>query len=954
MDPTPAESTWKALRDSDGDGIPDAQELEEGTNPNNPDSDGDGVPDNEERELGTDPLNPDSDGDGIPDGEERELGTDPLNPDSDEDGVTDGEERELGTDPLNPDSDEDGLSDGDELALGTDPLDDDTDNDGVTDGNEQELGTDPLNADSDGDGLQDGLELGLTEPQGEDTDLDVFTPDADPGTTTDPTLADTDGGGVWDGFEDANRNGRVDAGETDPTNPADDIDADDDGVDNDTERELGTDPFNPDSDGDGVPDGQEIIEGTDPLNPDSDGDGVSDGEEQEHGTDPLNPDSDDDGLTDGEEVERGTDPLNPDSDGDGVPDGEEQELGTDPLNPDSDDDGLNDGEEIGRGTDPLDPDSDGDGLKDGEELEYGPDPLNPDSDGDGFLDGDEIGRGTDPAALDGYRVSGGGGCSAGGGNGSTLALVLLPLLLLWAHRRRRSGLAAAAVLAVAVPVLAQAQSNSTAIDIQQFKAAPGASSLLNTHDAEVLAPGAWTAGFYVTYTDDPLILVDAVTGERHQRLVDSQTSMELTAAMGLFERVELGLSVPVSLQTFQQHPTVGPRSPGRFGAGFGDLRLVPRFQLLGAPRGFQLAAAVPVVLPTAEGSDFRGARGLGLQPRLIASYGAVDAPRIVANVGVNLRQRQELMNVTVGNEFAWSVAGAVPFRLAGLSLAATANVFGVAGLEAGGTDHAPVEALAGLAYHFAPGWTVAVSGGRGLVGGYGSPDGRVVGGLTFTPPVKQPEPVEVPEPEPVAPPAPEPVPEPMPVDTDGDGIHDADDRCPEAAEDVDGFEDLDGCPDPDTDRDGIPDAEDRCPDAAETLNGVDDEDGCPDEDASLVKVESDRIMLLEKVHFATGSDRILPESFPLLDQVHATLKANPQLEKVRVEGHTDSRGSDVANLRLSQRRAESVLRYLVEKGTPAGKLEAVGYGETRPIETNATAAGREANRRVEFVPIGAK
>ena len=123
------------------------------------------------------------------------------------------------------DSDGDGLTDFDEEQVhGTDPLDDDTDNDGLTDGHEVTVtNTDPTLPDTDGDGVQDGTEVGITEPQGDDTGPD-FVPDADPTTTTDPNNPDSDGGGASDGEEDANGDGAVDPGETDP-NAVDDDEA---------------------------------------------------------------------------------------------------------------------------------------------------------------------------------------------------------------------------------------------------------------------------------------------------------------------------------------------------------------------------------------------------------------------------------------------------------------------------------------------------------------------------------------------------------------------------------------------------------------------------------------------------------------------------------------------------------------------------------------------------------
>ena len=147
-----------------------------------------------------------------------------------------------------------------------------------------------------------------------------------------------------------------------------------------------------DTDGDGLTNNEEGQIGTDPLNPDTDGDGLKDGEEvKTYRTNPLAPDTDNDGLSDGEEVlQRRTDPLNPDTDADLLIDGDEVRRRTDPLNPDTDQDGLNDGAEVSMGTDPLKPDTDNDMLLDGQENQNCPHPLNPDTDGDGIIDGRDL------------------------------------------------------------------------------------------------------------------------------------------------------------------------------------------------------------------------------------------------------------------------------------------------------------------------------------------------------------------------------------------------------------------------------------------------------------------------------------------------------------------------------------------------------------------------------------
>jgi hypothetical protein len=144
-----------------------------------------------------------------------------------------------------------------------------------------------------------------------------------------------------------------------------------------------------DTDGDGLSNDQEAALQTDPTQPDTDADGLRDGEEVSNFlTSPLAPDSDNDGLKDGDEVQRyRTDPLLPDTDGDILTDGDEINRNSDPLNPDTDRDGLTDGTEVGLGTDPRKEDTDNDRLLDGQENQTCPQPLNPDTDGDGIIDG---------------------------------------------------------------------------------------------------------------------------------------------------------------------------------------------------------------------------------------------------------------------------------------------------------------------------------------------------------------------------------------------------------------------------------------------------------------------------------------------------------------------------------------------------------------------------------------
>jgi outer membrane protein OmpA-like peptidoglycan-associated protein len=178
------------------------------------------------------------------------------------------------------------------------------------------------------------------------------------------------------------------------------------------------------------------------------------------------------------------------------------------------------------------------------------------------------------------------------------------------------------------------------------------------------------------------------------------------------------------------------------------------------------------------------------------------------------------------------------------------------------------------------------------------------------------------------------------VDNDGDGILDVNDDCPGRAEDLDGFEDHDGCPELDNDGDGILDEDDKCPNAAETFNGYEDDDGCPDE----IPGQMARVNINFKVGTAeiSGADPYL-----VLSQIVEFMKNNPDV-RVRILGHTDNTGSLELNNRLSLERADSVKTWVVEHGVAANRLVTEGKGPAVPVATNDTPEGRQRNRRIEF------
>ena len=320
----------------------------------------------------------------------------------------------------------------------------------------------------------------------------------------------------------------------------------------------------------------------------------------------------------------------------------------------------------------------------------------------------------------------------------------------------------------------------------------------------------------------------------------------------------------------------------------------------------------------------------------------------------------------------------------------------------------PLEALLGASFFASSSVKVSGGAGVGLLNGYGVPDARVFVGLMYA--QHDADRDGLVDSEDKCPQAPEDkdafedadgCPDP---DNDGDGVLDVTDACPLAPEDKDAFEDADGCADPDNDADGtldvsdkcvlqpgpaayqgcpppdadrdgladdvdacpnepgpaalkgcpdsdgdgLLDSQDACPKAPETMNGVADEDGCPDSVQTKVSLSKERIIILEQVLFDTAKATIKQESFELLDQVAKVFEEHPEIKRVRIEGHTDDVGNDKKNQTLSDNRAKAVMAYLVAKKIDASRLEAVGYGETKPLVANDTPENRQKNRRVVF------
>jgi MYXO-CTERM domain-containing protein len=1059
--------------DTDGDGLSDKEEQLLGSNPMDKDSDDDGVLDGAEANYAADSdgdglpnvIDPDSDDDGLWDGTEVGVTTpdadtnvanghfipdaDPatrtsmVNPDTDGGGVADGAEDanhngKVDAGEINPtvgnaaddsqvkDSDGDGLSDAEEVFIGTNPNDADTDDDGLPDGQEPNVADDTdgdgiingLDVDSDNDGIFDGTEAGIVTPgAGTDTTKGTFIPDADPTTTTSPVDPDSDDGGVRDGSEDANHNGKVDTGETDPNDPADDIDVVDtdlDGVSDAEEATLGSNPNDRDSDDDGVIDGKEI-------NPSQDYD--NDGKNSV-----LDEDSDNDKLFDGTEEgvtapDRDTDVTKGHYRADADP-----LTQTNPLDEDSDNGGVKDGDEdrnqdgkVDAGeTDPgrqRDDDRDFDGIPDvgdGSKADNCVDVVNADQ---ADLDVDGIGDACDPDAdgdgfVDGYGVSGG-SCSTSGSSGGGMMLMAAVLGMI-AMRRRRRGLQVATTTAAICSAIGAAHAQSLPepqdFSVERFTLSSDRGGILNVESGNIPTPWSWDAHLWLGFANDPLVIYQNVNGSRNRvgSLVENRLGGELGGSLVVTDRLAIAADLAVVFSQSRPSTQTGVVSTlGDIGGvGLGDLRIAPKLSIWQQEKnakGMGLSLVAELTVPTSGNDNYRGDKGVTVFPYLAFSSGA--RLHWGVNLGYLARTPKKVGDLRVDDELrfraglGYSITDAIDLGVTGSVTTAANEIFGNFARNAS-------EVIAGPQFSFGDNWVAFAAGGIGLQAGYGTPDYRALAGLrigkfggdsamvvdegrpalpldtdkdgvvdSVDKCINEPENINAfqdedgcPDVAPAATVAP-------PADKDGDGIIDADDKCPSEAEDKDAFEDTDGCPDPDNDKDGVLDGSDKCinepgtadnagcPDKDRDGDGVIDRlDNCPDEPGEakfngckkkqLATITASGIQIVDVVYFKTNKDIILGKSYPLLDNVAQVIKAHSEIPLITIEGHTDDRGNDAYNLDLSQRRAEAVKVYLVSKGVDATRLAAKGFGETQPIADNKTNKGRSTNRRVEFKIAG--
>jgi hypothetical protein len=357
-----------------------------------------------------------------------------------------------------------------------------------------------------------------------------------------------------------------------------------------------------------------------------------------------------------------------------------------------------------------------------------------------------------------------------------------------------------------------------AFSVERFTPAPGHAFAGTVEDPDVLPHLQWTAALWSSVAKRPIVLYDVMTGEEATVPVDRRLGFEAHAAVGLGRRYQLGVAIPWAAQDGERLQGTGLSEAALQRLVLGDVRLHARMRITGlaGDRGLGAALAGAVSLPTGDEDHLAGEAATLVEWKLVVGWRGERAA-IAGNLGVRLRGQQVVLLSPArphGNEIVTAIAGEVglPWLSRVLTLGDSTRAWAVGELtkvtgdsiDAGARGASPGELRAGLRLAVADGWSVSALGGAGFTpDDVGSPRWRLAFGVTYDR-------------------------APSTTDLDEDGIIDARDRCRRAAEDVDGYEDRDGCPDADDDGDGIADELDKCTLSAEDKDGFDDDDGCPD------------------------------------------------------------------------------------------------------------------------------
>lgn len=547
---------------------------------------------------------------------------------------------------------------------------------------------------------------------------------------------------------------------------------------------------------------------------------------------------------------------------------------------------------------------------------------------------------------------------------------------------------------VSLPVVAASvQAQTAGFAINRFDVSERGSEWFVGESLDLRGHNRWAAGLVLDYAHKPLVVYDQ-NGNETAAIVGSQLFSHVGASVVFIDRVRFGLNLPIALVTDGERGTLGTAAvSANTGTNLGDLRLGADVRAVGEyGEAFTLALGLQVHLPTGSREAFTGDGAVRLLPRILVA-GELGAFAYSGRVALVYRAQDAAVGgVATGSELLFATTAGVYFLdhtlLVGPELSGSTVLS--AAFE---RETTPFEVLFG-GHYTAGDFRFGLGAGPGLTEGLGAPAARVVASLQWAPGIEEIEPEAAPsdrdhdgivDDDDACPDLPgeastdlkkngcppegdrdgdgitddaDACPDepgeasddpkkhgcPPPKDTDGDGITDDDDACPDEPGEASRDPKKHGCPAPkDTDGDGVLDPDDACPTVAGPPSSDPQKNGCP-----KARVEAGQIKIIERVEFATDSAKLLSSSDEILNAVLQVFSEHAEITKVSIEGHTDNRGGAAHNKSLSQRRAQSVVKWLQKHGVDKKRLSSKGFGLEKPIDSNDSDDGRQRNRRVEF------
>ncbi len=550
-------------------------------------------------------------------------------------------------------------------------------------------------------------------------------------------------------------------------------------------------------------------------------------------------------------------------------------------------------------------------------------------------------------------------------------------------RRRELGCLLAGILLLGSPVRAES------VNVQAYQPSPFARDLPSVSTTRIGFPLQVTVGLSFHFTANPLgfLGTDAFGRTAVEETLSSRMMTEVFVSFAPTSFLDIGVAQPLVLMGTGKGASDGFSGLGDLtGFAVGELRLSIKAVFL--RRGpFRMGIQADGTFPTGDEEKLTG-NGFGGGPKLLMDF--YGGPVTVAlNIGTYLRSKAEIGEyITAGHQLTGGLG--VSVRIMRKLWVMGETYFRTSLTTPFDKNGTLLEYVAAIRYEPHPQFAVSVGGGAGtpLFQGIGTAQYRFFADIRWMMAQKQndrdndgitdsidrcpvfPEDIDgyqdfdgCPDP-----------------DNDGDGILDVMDQCPDEAEDQDDFQDSDGCPDRDNDQDGILDSKDKCPLKKEDKDRFQDEDGCPDPDNdgdgipdgkdqcpntpetknghedkdgcpdfAGVSLQRGRLVLVQPLKFKAGASDIPVKNFSGLRNMATLIKANPGWRRITIRAHWDSSGSPSEALLLTQKQATAILQFLVTEGVDFRRLIAEGRGGTAPISSNATAKGRTENRRVEFL-----